>query len=331
MMEGVVRAPSAFSMTFGWPFSMMATQELVVPRSIPIILPMICSSLTCVVSECFLYAEKRIFFQEDVPPIYITALILAGQPSRWPDAAGARRSCIPSAARRQPYWLPARPAPWPRRSFRRRIYAPWRHLPGRGGGYCRLRPWHAGRLRASPPAWLRWRRVALPDCWRLAVLARRESKAGRMPVPHRDSGWPDFPDLASRDSYYLFCLTLRMRGTAFPRCTGRIWAYPLPFQGIFSNPLSVRLDTVRSRQAGHRARAPHRRLVILTGWHSSPASANSTYRCRNCNDGRFIRLRPSPAPTRGPWRHPAGAAHARPATSSSASRSCAVLRSRPGP
>src|SRR5512136_1785570 len=37
MTDGVVRAPSEFSMTFGWPPSMMATQELVVPRSIPMI------------------------------------------------------------------------------------------------------------------------------------------------------------------------------------------------------------------------------------------------------------------------------------------------------
>ena len=38
-MEGVVRWPSEFWMTTGWPPSMMATQELVVPRSIPMILP----------------------------------------------------------------------------------------------------------------------------------------------------------------------------------------------------------------------------------------------------------------------------------------------------
>jgi hypothetical protein len=35
-MEGVVRAPSAFSITFAWLPSITATQELVVPRSIPI-------------------------------------------------------------------------------------------------------------------------------------------------------------------------------------------------------------------------------------------------------------------------------------------------------
>ena len=36
-MEGVVRAPSEFSMTLGVDPSMTATQEFVVPRSIPMI------------------------------------------------------------------------------------------------------------------------------------------------------------------------------------------------------------------------------------------------------------------------------------------------------
>src|SRR3954466_10099809 len=39
-MDGVVRAPSAFSMTLGADPSMTATQELVVPRSMPITLAM---------------------------------------------------------------------------------------------------------------------------------------------------------------------------------------------------------------------------------------------------------------------------------------------------
>src|SRR3990172_11482237 len=39
-MEGVVRAPSEFSITLGLPPSMIATQELVVPKSMPMILPM---------------------------------------------------------------------------------------------------------------------------------------------------------------------------------------------------------------------------------------------------------------------------------------------------
>src|SRR3712207_6973753 len=38
--EGVVRAPSTFSMTFGVPPSMTATQLLVVPKSIPMTLAM---------------------------------------------------------------------------------------------------------------------------------------------------------------------------------------------------------------------------------------------------------------------------------------------------
>ena len=37
--DGVVRAPSWLTMTVGWPPSMTATTELVVPRSIPITLP----------------------------------------------------------------------------------------------------------------------------------------------------------------------------------------------------------------------------------------------------------------------------------------------------
>src|SRR3954468_1554043 len=39
-IEGVVRAPSLFSMTLGLPPSMMATQEFVVPRSMPMIFAM---------------------------------------------------------------------------------------------------------------------------------------------------------------------------------------------------------------------------------------------------------------------------------------------------
>ena len=42
--EGVVRAPSEFSMTFGVVPSMMATQLLVVPRSMPMILAMLIPS-----------------------------------------------------------------------------------------------------------------------------------------------------------------------------------------------------------------------------------------------------------------------------------------------
>jgi hypothetical protein len=40
MIDGVVRAPSLFSITLVVLPSMIATQELVVPRSMPMILPM---------------------------------------------------------------------------------------------------------------------------------------------------------------------------------------------------------------------------------------------------------------------------------------------------
>jgi hypothetical protein len=45
MIEGVVRAPSLFSMTFATPFSSTATHELVVPKSMPIIFAIECSRL----------------------------------------------------------------------------------------------------------------------------------------------------------------------------------------------------------------------------------------------------------------------------------------------
>ena len=38
--DGVVRAPSWLTMTTGWPFSMTETTEFVVPRSIPMTLPL---------------------------------------------------------------------------------------------------------------------------------------------------------------------------------------------------------------------------------------------------------------------------------------------------
>src|SRR5690606_25249601 len=45
-MDGVVRSPSLFSMTFGLPPSMTATHEFVVPKSMPITRPMSqCSKL----------------------------------------------------------------------------------------------------------------------------------------------------------------------------------------------------------------------------------------------------------------------------------------------
>ena len=45
--EGVVRAPSSFAITLGWPPSITATTEFVVPRSIPTALAMLCASTHC--------------------------------------------------------------------------------------------------------------------------------------------------------------------------------------------------------------------------------------------------------------------------------------------
>jgi hypothetical protein len=42
--DGVVRIPSLLAMITGWPPSITATQELVVPKSIPIILDILVSS-----------------------------------------------------------------------------------------------------------------------------------------------------------------------------------------------------------------------------------------------------------------------------------------------
>ena len=40
-IDGVVRKPSAFVITFGWPPSIAATTEFVVPKSIPTTFPII--------------------------------------------------------------------------------------------------------------------------------------------------------------------------------------------------------------------------------------------------------------------------------------------------
>jgi hypothetical protein len=48
MIDGVVRAPSLFSITLGVLPSMIDTHEFVVPRSMPMIFPMIWLLLNCV-------------------------------------------------------------------------------------------------------------------------------------------------------------------------------------------------------------------------------------------------------------------------------------------
>src|SRR5580700_10260823 len=60
-IEGVVRAPSEFSMTTGSPPSITAMQELVVPRSIPRIL-----AIGRAIHLCTLRATGRRHFEIDV-------------------------------------------------------------------------------------------------------------------------------------------------------------------------------------------------------------------------------------------------------------------------
>jgi hypothetical protein len=56
--DGVVRPPSAFSITVGSPPSSTAMQELVVPRSIPIVLPMFVLLLVSVVAAVAALMKK---------------------------------------------------------------------------------------------------------------------------------------------------------------------------------------------------------------------------------------------------------------------------------
>src|ERR1700704_5949147 len=65
-MDGVVRSPSLFSMTRGLPLSMIATQELVVPRSMPITLPISnLHSLFLGIDPVPPFWRLGLFFQED--------------------------------------------------------------------------------------------------------------------------------------------------------------------------------------------------------------------------------------------------------------------------
>ncbi|OXC71838.1 hypothetical protein BSU04_45200 [Caballeronia sordidicola] len=53
MIDGVVRVPSAFSITLTVLPSMIATHEFVVPRSIPMILPIFITLLTLIAAGPF--------------------------------------------------------------------------------------------------------------------------------------------------------------------------------------------------------------------------------------------------------------------------------------
>src|SRR5215472_16092623 len=58
-IDGVVRPPSSLAMTLGSPPSITATQELVVPRSIPIILAMLLSFVSMLPRPALGYGRWR--------------------------------------------------------------------------------------------------------------------------------------------------------------------------------------------------------------------------------------------------------------------------------
>src|SRR5438105_12128555 len=64
--DGVVRAPSAFSITFEVLPSITATQELVVPRSMPIAFAMGNASVAYTLSQRVL--EQVLLCRQDAPP-----------------------------------------------------------------------------------------------------------------------------------------------------------------------------------------------------------------------------------------------------------------------
>src|SRR3989304_6317027 len=66
MIDGVVREPSEFSMTLGLPPSMIATQEFVVPRSIPMIFAM-AVSLQCALRVLWECGANSLKLQASLP------------------------------------------------------------------------------------------------------------------------------------------------------------------------------------------------------------------------------------------------------------------------
>src|SRR5207302_9661616 len=82
--DGVVRFPSALAMTTGSPPDMMATQEFVVPRSIPITLPMAFSFPSPLNHERASNRLRRRLYRR-VPAFVRTGR--GARPHRWPRPA----------------------------------------------------------------------------------------------------------------------------------------------------------------------------------------------------------------------------------------------------
>src|ERR1700720_2010870 len=76
--DGVVRAPSAFSITFEVLPSITATQELVVPRSMPIAFAMGNASVAYALSWCVF--EQVLLCRQDAPPREDGSNVLAAPP-----------------------------------------------------------------------------------------------------------------------------------------------------------------------------------------------------------------------------------------------------------
>src|SRR3954454_22438019 len=74
-IDGVVREPSAFSMTLGVAPSMTATQELVVPRSMPMTLAMLCPLFPADRAGLGLAPDRRgqtgLTNPQDRPPVHL--------------------------------------------------------------------------------------------------------------------------------------------------------------------------------------------------------------------------------------------------------------------
>src|SRR3569833_2531040 len=125
-MEGVVRAPSAFSMTRGLPPSSTATQELVVPKSMPIIFPIVSvlleliSSFAVVKTACIILSHMGVttfissLAHRERPPL--ASPPRAATPPPWRGGSDGRSRYNPFEERGAPHWVRRRgslASPWP--------------------------------------------------------------------------------------------------------------------------------------------------------------------------------------------------------------------------
>src|ERR1700684_2049939 len=96
-IDGVVRMPSAFSMTFAVLPSITATHELVVPRSIPMTFPMVLTSLFLRQAGWALTADQS------KPPTIKYSRYCDGEPHIGEGGRPARTGAQPSPAKTQTF------------------------------------------------------------------------------------------------------------------------------------------------------------------------------------------------------------------------------------